>query len=854
MKRAKNEQKQLEAQRREEKRQEENMRKEAHKSMDKAQRELSKKNEKYRAQFKREINNELRKNRAEANSALLSFFDAEEEIVEQRELGSVGVNTVVVKDQSSGISEFIASLPAATVADESTSSTAVTTTATTGLDDVIALTNTLHLFKRRLNIESSIKIDSIVNSINLVSKSAGVRNRATTTTATAATTAIATATNNDTSMDIDNASTDVTTTVKKEEEEDEAEFDEVHNNNTSMDVDTTTTELASTPVAVTPATLLAAAEADLDKIQLKLLHHLIPTLRDVLDIEEVIDPNSSARPRNNNPSKGTPLKLPLNQLTFAELARMCILNHLYTEQGHDKETIQHVLRGAKAPHYKLAKNVIRNIRYRIAVRTKLPVSVGTTVATSVSSGTTGTGVVDNKGQSLSFSGAAVSAENHLAAMASLNASSTNNVTTSAIDAATLLDFQSRIVYPKTMLFNNEREMIQAMETICASTDYSDTYKRCARIFARLVTMAQSRNLLWEVDASMYPDYYQIIKRPVMYTNIAAALINKSYSVDSTSESSADAIVAALFSADTLQIPTNCIVYNSEAMSVVAQAQKMLLATHRLLYCWLHASTADIAMCTENFCLLTNEYISPTDSLKCGKCAGFYCYSATEDACTVKNSASTKGSAIYNAFNAYYIAPTQEIIDQQNEEWVCPLCLHEDSTVLHTLPTSTLQTLYSNPYTIDEYGYSTRMPWMFNTDYSTMTNVLHNDSPYLLPFVNALKVLSSTNTSSVLPVAPGSSLLPTVRNAHKHASTTSITTSNSAVNNATWSFQDRVTVLLALCAVFRSTEKSMDFMQSIHSDCDKLVKLSAKPNFREADFMSVVKVRTIFLIQLFYVYF
>jgi hypothetical protein len=46
--------------------------------LEKAQREQTKKNEKFRAQFNKEINSELRKNRSDANSAVLQCFDDEE--------------------------------------------------------------------------------------------------------------------------------------------------------------------------------------------------------------------------------------------------------------------------------------------------------------------------------------------------------------------------------------------------------------------------------------------------------------------------------------------------------------------------------------------------------------------------------------------------------------------------------------------------------------------------------------------------------------------------------------------------------------------------------------------------------
>ena len=80
LKRQKAEQRALEAAKKEEERAEELKRKEINKTVEKAVKEQNKKNDKFRLQFKKEINIELRKNRSEANSILLQYFDDEEEV------------------------------------------------------------------------------------------------------------------------------------------------------------------------------------------------------------------------------------------------------------------------------------------------------------------------------------------------------------------------------------------------------------------------------------------------------------------------------------------------------------------------------------------------------------------------------------------------------------------------------------------------------------------------------------------------------------------------------------------------------------------------------------------------------
>lgn len=820
---------------------------------------------------------------------MLQYFDDEEEVAEQLELSggkgpapAAAAAVVMSSASGTGMQEFLEAVGDTPIASSATASEiSKSNKVSTSWDDVIQLTNTLHLFKRHLNIEAPIKLDGIVQSLELVSKAGALRSKQAqqeaadresatamdvaaepATGATTTTTAAAAAVAGDADGEAD--------TRMKTESEDEAEFEEkaqagASGNGTAeqnhAQLTSSTSAIPAAPVELSEEAKLAQAEAELDRIQLKLMKHLLHELKIILEID---DPSAteaaadSAKGGKAAASKAS-MRLPLNQLTWAELARMAILNYLYQEQSHVKENIQHVLRGAKTPNFKLAKNVVRNIRYRLAVRSKQPVESAVKDAGAATTTTAGeSGVVVNKqGEALEFMGTPVSSENRLTAIAALNTKGVSS--TGTVDPAVLRVYQESITYQNAM-FNGEREIQHALEEICtgeSAASYSETYKRCAKVLIRLLNMAQTRNFIWEVDANHYPDYYTTIRRPVMYTGIAACLISRQYSVNSVSAAvgvnglSEDALVAALFTADVLQVPTNCVAYNSEVTGVVAQAQKVLHATHRLLTSWIHSPhRPPLTMLSENFCLLTQEYIVQTDSLKCGKCAGIFCYSAVDDACS-ENSLAPGQSKVGAAYSNFYIAPTKEIVEQQNEEWVCPLCLCEDSQLLHQqLSAASLEDVYRSPFSIDEWGFSNKMPWILNGDYSTIPESILEQYPYLAPFINALKVLSDVRCTPVLPVnrdcsggAGGNSTViisAGPRNSrHNNAQWNS---RKSTADLPSWTFAERVTVLQALCAVFRTSEKSMEFMQSINADCEKLVKIAAKPNFREADFMSVVKVR------------
>ena len=772
---------------------------------------------------------------------------------------------------SAGLRDFLSALPETPISPEflqscagdsagvpttATSTTTTTTaTATAGADstanwdDLIKLTNTLHLFKRHLNIEAPIQLDGIAKSLQLVSQASSLRSNKQTTISDTTTEVPA---QDSGAMDV------VSETVKTEtaqQNDEEAEFGDT--DHTTGAVVPSASEVS---VELTEESKLALAEADLDRIQLRMMKHLLRELRDVLDIVDPADASNNGKGKGGAMSRCVATRLPLNQLTWAELARMSILNHLYQEQGHERENIQHVLRGAKASHFRLSKNVIRNIRYRLAVQTKRPALTTTTESESMEvvkceNEHCTSSLCDRSGAPLQYLGTPVSPENRLTCLA-VTKQEPHSTTTAVIDNATLMTFQQRINY-QNGLFQSEKEIIQSLEQLTTGTIegeyagrvYSETYKRCARVLSRLLGLNQSRNLIWEVDASLYPDYYTTIVRPVMYTGIAASLLNQQYSFPDCTDKNVDedTLVAALFASDLMQVPINCISYNSEITPVVAQAQKMILASHRMLTCWLYSSSRPpLTMLGETFCLLTQEYIVNTDALKCGKCTGFYCHSALDDlgdsTTATQNGDSNKLGVEYST---YYIPPTQEIVDQVNEEWVCPLCLCEDTSILESgLHSNSIQAMYTTPWCIDEWGPSCKVPWLLNPTHTTMHTSIEKDLPFLSPFVRALHVLSRTDTSSVLPIAVGSTHIinPSLLRSHKQQTLNNKSAPEIGnIKLKAWSVNERITVLLALAVVFRSSDKSMEFMQGINADCEKLIKISAKANFREADFMSVVKV-------------
>ena len=56
----------------------------------------------------------------------------------------------------------------------------------------------------------------------------------------------------------------------------------------------------------------------------------------------------------------------------------------------------------------------------------------------------------------------------------------------------------------------------------------------------------------------------------------------------------------------------------------------------------------------------------------------------------------------------------------------------------------------------------------------------------------------------------------------------------------WSYQDRISVLGGLCEVLKTSQQASEHISKAHNECQKLLTITAKQRFREADFMKVVQ--------------
>jgi Bromodomain len=240
------------------------------------------------------------------------------------------------------------------------------------------------------------------------------------------------------------------------------------------------------------------------------------------------------------------VKFPLNQLTWQELARMIVTTQVMTDQGRGREDIQQALRGSRQPNFRIAKNVVRYIRYRLAARLK--------------------GGVDGKGNGYKEGGVLEDDRLHGLYAHSLSASA------SASDSSLPLSLPHSPPFKKEELddaavYGSESEVINALVVASSDPAYSETYQRCCKVLVKIANLGQAKHFFWEIDSVMFPDYYESIKRPMMIANVAASLVRQSYGNESMT-------VAESFYRDMRQVVLNCFAYNTEVTAVHAQAQKI----------------------------------------------------------------------------------------------------------------------------------------------------------------------------------------------------------------------------------------------------------------------------------------
>ena len=232
---------------------------------------------------------------------------------------------------------------------------------------------------------------------------------------------------------------------------------------------------------------------------------------------------------------------------------MIVMSQVLTEQGRGREDIQHAIRGSRQTNFRVAKNVVRYIRYRLAVRMRSQPQLQLQVS--------GKEVVSSRGE-----------EDHLHMLLGVAKAQDHSTTPITLKYPIKLSNSASIKTEDTadddsVVYSTESEVIAALVVASSDPAYSETYQRCCKVLVKIGNLSQAKHFFWEIDSVMFPDYHASVKRPMMIANVTANLVRQSYGSDSMG-------VAESFYRDMRQVALNCFAYNTEITAVHAQAQKM----------------------------------------------------------------------------------------------------------------------------------------------------------------------------------------------------------------------------------------------------------------------------------------
>ncbi len=599
--------------------------------------------------------------------------------------------------------------------------------------------------------------------------------------------------------------------------------------------------------------LRGQALADIDRVLLCLVQAISAPLHTLLELDDEVAVSSY----RNDVANCHAVRLPLNELTYTEIARMALLAHVMPcVQFNANETLA-VLRGSSAlagagtrssgplTGYRNNRNTLRHLRYRMLVRhAHLSENAPKALET----------VLDEK-QKQSLAGELEDRlyflRQHVYVPHKTAADAVNpRVCASLQDPEGPLgtsrlpecDFHDSDDYPK---------LVAALQAAgSADSGLPEVYQRCARVLLKVCSAACGKHLLWDTS---FREYLQVIRFPMTLAVVATRILHMSYGKNATE-------VANACYTDMRQSALNTLVYYSDAVVTNAMSQKALLVMHRYAYEWLFsARRPPLEACTDGVCMLSRQELQPAATIKCGRCTAPCSLDVLHEA-SLHSSERLMPTV---SKHACLIAPTQELVDKSHEEWMCPLCLEEDSVscapLAHAQLIATSQIASSGfvggNFYVDENGPSATLPWHLNPAYSRSLS----RAVELFPTLQT--VLWDT---LCLLTQPGRTLFQCTRSPRDLAdgerialglpaqiADSGVTCALSDRGERPWSNSERVRLLVALTELLRGSaanpvgdEAYADAYERTSSPnelCIKLIRLSAQCSpFKETEFLRVVK--------------
>lgn len=727
---------------------------------EKAAKEKQKADEKYRSQYRRSVKNEAKKKRSEASMKVLDLFDKLEGGPDSDDEGSRP------STESAGHSALAKAIKVSKSCNE------VFLGANTGVEQVewnhaVEVANSLYLHKDILNLQFPCTLEHLVD--NLAAISGGKKKSD--------------------AMDV----------------EGDGKATKAKNHHAHISLDNI---ISKYPRIEAGSKMQAIAE--LDRTQLCIIKSMTEEIHRMLDIDGA---SGEGLPEDSRSAARVAFRLPLNQLTWPEIARMCLLCSAFKElRGDNAQTAleaQFAIKGSRANPYRAQKNVVRHIRYLWHTRKKT--------------------AVDVKKENLSDSAGGKGSDTIVSKLADRMPEYVH--TYARIDPRTVEDsILNNSQYPLAGTFNGEGDVLEALEKVALNdSDYSELYRRMACVLHKILNIPAAKNFLWDLDSDSMEDYFTVIKRPVMLVNIAMHIVNRSYD---DVENVTDEKITRDFFLETQSVFTNCYVFNTELQALVGQAQRCSIAFTRHFQLWVvGAEFFPIEKCSMKFCTFSQHLLQTNTWLACGRCAAN---------CDVNQLEKVREQG-----NPFLIMPTQELQASTLVEWVCPMCLEEDGLRY----SRGLKVAWKDGATVrgshwsDDNGPSSHIPWQFNPALSTEADHGMKDSPSLRLCLEALQILSDPMKTGILSsedkgyVDAGDD---TASEGEGPARDSSSGSGSGGKAPTLWTLNERLVVLLALCNHMRTMGRSMTRVQFLYQECEKLRTIAAQGTFREGDFMRVVK--------------
>ena len=524
----------------------------------------------------------------------------------------------------------------------------------------------------------------------------------------------------------------------------------------------------------------------MERFQLCLMEMINKDCAMFFDLDER-EPDALGKPikkQNTLPN----LRFPLNQLTFQEIARMSIQAYLLQELGRSTDDIQCAIRGSRQIPNRSAKSVIRQIRYRFAARAKITLNLDFVCIPELQQRSR----YVNDHQILLSDIAGFGFDNY---------SPSTNESTNAQLRQELDNAEVSSVNTIPNFFDTEQELYQKLNEILKNNSYPEIYHRCCKVMQKLTGMLIGKSFFWEVDRTIHPDYYTIIRKPIQFCNVIANLSNKMYGemeYESLSEIEFEALVSLQFRNDLMQVFNNCFVYNSEISFLFTHAQKLQTVAHRHIDRWMISEKRPVlAECDEKHCLLSHNLILNGNNSRCSRCLGEF------------DQEYLKERLNFSSNDDSWLFPASASLKSE-DDWICPFCIREDSTSMKIRP------LTGNLFYIDEWGPSSFIPWILNSEFNMLLSSFTDSNSFIRTLWKACLILSDPNKSN-FSASPSDKRLQ-------------------------WNTTERVSVMEALCLAMRQNISAQDYITLLYDESNKLTKVrKSNAPYRKAENIESLKI-------------